>query len=197
MADAKGVIMKPLVRLSLVAFMLPLFIPNQVAAQPKPVPLLQAVPLRRSASLNLTVLVGAGVILLWTLLAWLLSPLLKGAKSIGADGDRKARRLKLFIRGAAAFQVVYLVGWFLMLRPLLNSEIEFYTAGADGWIRALQVGGLLVIAAAALGLWSAWRLSALGVSRFSKVTAWLVAASLVGVVWIAFMGGFLGFSVNY
>jgi hypothetical protein len=131
------------------------------------------------------------------MVAWLMSPLLKGAPSIGADGDRKARRLKLFLRGAAAFQILYLVGWFLMLRPLLNSEIEFYSAAADGWIRTLQVAGLLVIVAAAFGIWSAWRLSGLGVTRFSKLTAWLVAASLVGVVWIAFMGGFLGFSVNY
>jgi hypothetical protein len=116
---------------------------------------------------------------------------------MGAEGDREARRAWLLIRCVAAFEVIYLIAWFMLLRPLLNSEIEFYSAGADGLIRTLQIGGLLAIVAAGIGIWSAWRLCRVGVSRWSKVAAFLIAAGTVGVVWIAFMGGFLRFSLNY
>jgi len=158
---------------------------------------LQSVPLRRSASLNLTVLVGSCLVLAVTLLLWLLSPLLKPSRTISEEIVPLVRRLRLFLRAAAAFDLIYLVAWFMLLRPLLNTELDLYSSSLDPVVRALQLAGLLAIAAAALGVWSAWRLSRLSIPRTSRVWGCIVAVGLLGVVWIGIMGGLFRFSVNY
>jgi len=161
-----------------------------------PTAVLQSVPLRRSASLNLTVLLGSFLVLAVTLVLWLLSRWLKPAKTISEEMPL-VRRLRLFLRAAVAFDLIYLVAWFMLLRPLLNTELDVYSSNLDSVVRALQFSGLLAIAAAALGVWSAWRLSRLSLPRTSRVWGCIVAAGLLGVVWIGFMGGLFRFSVNY
>ena len=158
---------------------------------------LQSVPLRRSASLNLTVLLGSFLVLAVTLVLWLLSRWLKPSRTLSEKIVPLVRRLRLFLRAAVAFDFVYLVAWFMLLRPLLNTELDVYSSSLDSVVRALQFAGLLAIAAAALGVWSAWRLSRLDVPRTSRVWGCIVAVSLLGVVWIGFMGGLFRFSVNY
>lgn len=162
-----------------------------------PSSVLQAVPMWRSSALNLPVLLGSVFILVLTLLGWLLAPLCRPAPSIGVDADAAFQRARLWIRSAAAFQVLYLGAWVLMLRPLVRLQLEFYAASADNAVRALQVAGLLAIVAAAVAVWNAWRLSRMPVSTWVKGAASLVAASTLGVVWIAAVGGLLGFSLNY
>jgi CubicO group peptidase (beta-lactamase class C family) len=157
----------------------------------------QSVPLRRSAPLNLTVLLGSILILTVTLLLWLLSPLLKHSTTISQELVPLVRRFRFSLRAAAAVELIYLVAWFMLLRPLLNTELDFYSSSLDPVVRALQFAGLLAIAAAALGVWSAWRLSRLNIPRTSRAWGWIVAAGLLGIVWIGFMGGLFRFSVNY
>jgi CubicO group peptidase (beta-lactamase class C family) len=162
-----------------------------------PSSVLQSVPLRRSASLNLTVLIASFLVLAATALLWLLSPLLKPSRIISEEIGPMVRRLRLLLRAAAAFDLIYLVAWFMLLRPLLNTELDFYSSSRDPVVRTLQFAGLLVIAAAALGVWSAWRLSRLNIPRMSRVWSCIVALGLLGIVWIGFTGGLFRFSANY
>ncbi len=162
-----------------------------------PTSVLQAVPFKRSAPLNLTVLLGSCLILTLTLLAWLLSPLLKVRAAVSEQVASKFRRWRLHLRAAAAFDAIYLVAWFLLLRPVLTLDLQVYRGELDPVVRALQVSGLGAVAALVLGMWSAWRLSRLNVPTTSRLWGFLVAASLLGVVWIGYIGGLLRFSVNY
>jgi hypothetical protein len=61
----------------------------------------------------------------------------------------------------------------------------------------LQIAGLIVIALAVAGIWSVWRLFKMGSTWPSRVGNGLIAAALVGLVWIGFIGGLLGFNLNY
>ena len=162
-----------------------------------PTSVLQAVPLKRSSVLNLTVLVLACLVLIGTLLAWLLSPWLRPPKNIPYDLVAQVRRLRLLLRTAAAFDVVYLVGWFMILRPTLNLQLDYYSSSLDPIVGTLEAAGLLAIAAAVLGIWSAWRLSRLDIPRRLPLGGLVTAAALLGVVWIGFIGGLIRFSLNY
>jgi CubicO group peptidase (beta-lactamase class C family) len=162
-----------------------------------PTSVLQSVPLKRSSVLNLAVLILACLILVWTLLAWLLSPWLRAPKNIPDDLVAQVRRLRRFLRAAAAFDVVYLVCWFMILRPTLNLELDFYSSSLDPIVGAIQAAGLLAIAAAVLGIWSAWRLSRLNIPRRLPLGGFVTAAGLLGVVWIGIIGGLIRFSLNY
>ena len=168
-----------------------------VAESGDPTSVLQAVPLKRSSALNLTVLIVACLILVWTLLAWLLSPWLRTLKNIPDDLVPQVKRLRLLLRAAAAFDVVYLVCWVIVLLPTLNLELDFYSSSLDPVVGALEAAGLLAIAAALLGIWSAWRLSRLNIPRRLPFWGFVTAAGLLGVVWIGFIGGLIRFSLNY
>ena len=162
-----------------------------------PTSVLQAVPLKRSSVLNLTVLLVACLILIWTLLSWLLSRWLKPPKNIAEDLLPQVRRLRLMLHAAALFDVLYLICWFIILRPTLNLELDFYSSSLDPVVGTMEAAGLLAIAAAALGVWSAWRLSRLNVPRKLPFWGFVTAAGLLGVVWIGFIGGLIRFSLNY
>ena len=162
-----------------------------------PTSVLQAVPLKRSSVLNLTVLVLACLVLIWTLLACLLSPWLRPPKNIPDDLVAQVRRLRLLLRTAAAFDVVYLASWFMILRPTLNLELDYYSSSLDPIVGTLEAAGLLAIAAAVLGIWSAWRLSRLEIPRRLPLGGFVTAAALLGVVWIGIIGGLIRFSLNY
>jgi CubicO group peptidase (beta-lactamase class C family) len=168
-----------------------------VAESGDPTSVLQAVPLKRSSALNLTVLIVACLILVWTLLAWLLSPWLRTLKNIPDDVVPQVKRLRLLLRAAAAFDVVYLVCWVMVLLPTLNLELDFYSSSLDPIVGTLEAAGLLAIAAALLGIWSAWRLSKLNIPRRLPFWGFVTAAGLLGVVWIGFIGGLIRFSLNY
>ena len=170
---------------------------NTVVSSTDPSSVLQRVPLRRSASLNLTVLLGSTLVLLAALALWLMSHWLKPLKSSPGELAPSVQRLRLGLRVAVVFDLLYLAAWFMLLRPVLNLELNFYSSSHDSLVMTLQFAGLGAIAAAALGVWSAWRLSRLDIARASRVWSCLVAASLLGVVWIGYMGGLLRFSVNY
>jgi CubicO group peptidase (beta-lactamase class C family) len=162
-----------------------------------PTSVLQAVPLKRSSALNLTVLIVTCLVLVWTLLAWLLSPWLRPPKNVPDDLVAQVGRLRLLLRATAAFDVVYLVCWFMILRPTLNLDLDFYSSGLDPVVGTLEAAGLLAMAAAALGIWGAWRLSRLHIPRRLRLGGLVTAAALLGVVWIGVVGGLIRFSLNY
>jgi hypothetical protein len=162
-----------------------------------PTSVLQAVPFARSAGLNLSVLLSASIILVLTVAAWLLTPVWRAFGWRRDAAPPEVRRPWLSLRFAAAFVVLYLVAWLLLLSPLMSVRLEVYQDSLDPVVRTLQVAGLLVIAVAILGVWSAWRLRRASQPIATRAWAFLVAASLLGIVWIAVMGGLLRFSLNY
>ena len=64
-------------------------------------------------------------------------------------------------------------------------------------VRALQIAGLLVIAAAMAGIWSLWRISGLQASRWIWIRNAALAAAFLGIVWIGFAGKLFSFNLNY
>jgi hypothetical protein len=161
-----------------------------------PTSVLQEVPAKRSAPLNLTVLVGSFLVLAGAVLLWPVSYLVRRHYRPAAQ-PVETQRMRSLLRVAAAFDVVWLIAWSAVLTPALSVQLDFYGTGHDTLIRALQIAGLIVIALAVAGIWSAWRLFKREGSWASRVGNGLVAAALVGLVWIGFIGGLLGFNLNY
>jgi hypothetical protein len=85
----------------------------------------------------------------------------------------------------------------MIFRPTLNLDLDFYSSGLDPIVGAMEAAGLLAIAAAALGIWSAWRLSRLNIPRKLPFWGCVTTAGLLGVVWIGIIGGLIRFSLNY
>ena len=161
-----------------------------------PTSVLQAVPVRRSAPLNLTVLVGSFLVLAGAVLLWPVSCLVRRHYRQIAQPVEK-QRLRTLLRVAAAFDVVWVIVWSFVLTPVLSVQLDFYSTAHDPLIRTLQIAGLIVVAVAVVGVWCAWRLSRMGVSWPSRIGNGLIAAALLGLVWIGFVGGLLGFNLNY
>ncbi len=162
-----------------------------------PTSVLQEVPGQRSAALNVTLLVGSLLVLASTVILWPVSYLVRRHYSPLPVQSTEARRSRTLLRIGATFGLVWLVCWSLVLLPVLGLQLEFYSTAHDPLIFALQVAGLIVIAFAAVGLWSLWRLSRLPVSWPSRIGNGLIAAALLGLVWIGFVGGLIGFNLNY
>jgi CubicO group peptidase (beta-lactamase class C family) len=161
-----------------------------------PTSVLQAVPFRRSAALNLTVLLGSFVVLVLALLAWPVRVLVRRHYRVPAE-SAEVRGLRRWIGIAVAIDVLYLIAWMVVLKPVLNVELWVYTSGFDPVIRTMQLAGLLVIAAGALGVWCLWRLSRLQGSPWAWLRHGVLAAALLGIVWIGFLGGLITFNLNY
>jgi hypothetical protein len=85
----------------------------------------------------------------------------------------------------------------MILRPTLNLELDFYGSSLDPIVGTLEAAGVVAIAAAVLGIWSAWRLSRLNIPRKVPFWSFVTAAGLLGVVWIGIIGGLIRFSLNY
>jgi CubicO group peptidase (beta-lactamase class C family) len=161
-----------------------------------PTSVLQGAPLTRSAPLNLSVLLVSLAILALTVLRWPISWLVKRHYPHPADST-EVRRLRLLIRAAVMFNVLYVVGWMVLLTPVLSVKLWVYSDSLDPLVRMLQLAGPILVAAAALGIWCLWRLSRLQKSRISWMGNAALAAALLGIVWIGFAGQLVGFDLNY
>jgi hypothetical protein len=144
-----------------------------------------------------TVLLVSVAILFWSLVLWLVSPLLRRGEPAQSEATAAMRRLRLYARCAALVDVVYLGAWTMLLLPVLSLQLEVYGTRLDPVVLTLECSGLLAIAAAGVGLWSTWRLFREGAPLLSKIWGVAVAAALLGVVWIGAMGGFIGINLNY
>ena len=107
------------------------------------------------------------------------------------------RRLRRWVGAAVVIVVLYVAAWIVLLTPVLSLELWVYSTRLDPVVRGLQIAGLLVIAAAAVGVWSLWRIARLRSSRMVWVRNAALAAALLGIVWIGFVGKLFGFNLNY
>ncbi len=162
-----------------------------------PTSVLERVPFRRAAPLNLTVLLGSFVIVALTVALWPVGYLLRRHYQRPLAYPAAGRRLWLSLRAAAAFDLVWLVCWAIVLLPVVSVQLDFYSTALDPVIRALQIAGLIVVALAAKGAWCLWRLSSFEQSWWYRMGNGLIVAALFGLVWIGFIGGLIGFNLNY
>ena len=161
-----------------------------------PISVLQPVPFVRSAGLNLTVLVGSLVILALAALIWPISAIVR--RRYGRPpASSELRRLRVLVGAAVALEILYVIAWILLLAPVLKVELWVYSWKLDPVVRTLQLAGLLVIVAAAVSVWALWRISRLQSSRLGWIRNAALAAALIGVVWIGFVGQLIGFTLNY
>ncbi|MDN3922130.1 serine hydrolase domain-containing protein [Roseateles violae] len=162
-----------------------------------PVSVLQEASFLRSAPLTLTLLSLSVLVLLGTLLIWPIGALLRRADRASSGASPAVQRLRRWQRIAVAVDAVYLLAWLLLIQPVLNTDLAIYNSANDGLIGALQIAGLAPVAAAVVGVGAAWRMQASDASRLSRIWSLLVAAALLGVVWIGVVGQLMSWNLNY
>jgi CubicO group peptidase (beta-lactamase class C family) len=161
-----------------------------------PTSVLQPVPFLRSAPLNLTILVGSLVITALAIVLWPIFAIIRWRYRRPA-ASKEVRRLRALIGVVVVLVGLYVIAWVLLLAPVLSVELWIYSWRLDPVVRILQLAGLVVIAAAAVGVWALWRISRLQSTRIAWVRNTAIAAALIGIVWFAFMGKLLSFNLNY
>jgi len=159
-----------------------------------PTSVLQQVPLRRSAALNLTVMLFSVVILTLAVLLWPITYWIRRHYQRGPLPNQGPRTI---LRVAALFDLLWLAAWCIVLTPVLSIQLDFYSVALDPVIRTLQIVGVIVIALAVVGGWNMWRLCATEASWTSRAGNGLIAAALIGLVWIGVIGGLISFNLNY
>jgi CubicO group peptidase (beta-lactamase class C family) len=162
-----------------------------------PVSVSQAVPLARNSMLNLLVGLFSFLILLATALLWPVAAWLRRSYPGQVSPTGRAARVKLLTRVAAVGDLVYLGGWYMMLAPVLSNRFYVYNTGLDGWTRLLQVAAIVPLVGAVIGVWNAKLAFAPGRSWGARARSVMVAIALIGIFWIAWMGGLISFDLNY
>jgi CubicO group peptidase (beta-lactamase class C family) len=162
-----------------------------------PISVLQAVPFQRSETLNLPVLLFSAGVIFWTLILWPLAWLIRRGDRAELGIGPEIRRARLWLRGAALADAVYLGAWAMLMLPILSLQVQFYSFRIDGLVLTMELAGIVPLIAAGVGLWTTWRLFGLRTPRLSLLWSTLVAAALVGIVWISVMGGLQGVNLNY
>jgi CubicO group peptidase (beta-lactamase class C family) len=159
-----------------------------------PSSILQPVPAWKSSVWNLSLLGGSIALLLIVVVMWPVSALLRWKYQRPSTLAGRELLVTRVLRVAALLDVVYLLAWIVPISPILSNHIEAYSASLDLYIRLLQIGGLLVIAAAVAGIWAACQKS-----QKWTVSVWHVlnAGALVGIVWTAVITKLISFNLNY
>jgi CubicO group peptidase (beta-lactamase class C family) len=159
-----------------------------------PSSILQPVPAWKSSVWNLSLLCGSIALLLIVVVLWPVSALLRWKYRQPSTLAGKELLVTRVLRVAALIDVVYLLAWIVPVSPILSNHIEAYSDSLDLYLRLLQIGGLLVIAAAVAGIWAACQKSQKWTAAVWHV---LSAGALVGIVWIAVITKLFSFNLNY
>jgi CubicO group peptidase (beta-lactamase class C family) len=162
-----------------------------------PISVLQEASFARSAPLNLSLLMFSALVLLATLLAWPLGAMLRRAERAVGGASPAHRRLRTIQRVAVAVAALYLAGWFMLIQPVLSSEVGVYSYAIDWIVILLQGSGLLAVAAAVAGVWASWRMLRGDVPALARIWSVVVALALLGVVWLGIVGQLMSWNLNY
>ena len=162
-----------------------------------PVSVLQAASFLRSAPLNLTVLTLSVLVLLGALVLWPLGALLRRADRAVSGATPALRRVRLVQRVAVVVALAWLFVWFLMIQPVLSTDLGLYSAANDWLVGLVEASGLLAVAAAVAGVWAAWKMFRLDATRLARSWSVLVALALLGLLWVGAVGQLLTWNLNY
>ncbi|HEX7688003.1 MAG TPA: serine hydrolase domain-containing protein [Burkholderiaceae bacterium] len=158
---------------------------------------LQASPFASSAPLTLGVLAFSLLTMVLSVVYWVMAALARRAGGAPVAGNPRLATPRRLQRAAIVVDALYLAAWSAFIAPVLDTDIGAYNSGNDWIVRLLQASGLLAVAAAVAGAWAAWKLLRSDASRLTRAWAVVVAFALLGVVWVAAMGGLLRWDVNY
>ena len=161
-----------------------------------PVSVMQAASLSRNAGLNIWIAGLALLVILMTVVLWPVAAWLRRTRG-GVDVPRRLALTRRLTRLAALGDLLYLGGWAAILSPIVSNNLGVYNDGLDIWITVLQWAAIIPIAGAIIGIWNAVLTMRLGTGWGMKLRSVLVAAALIGVVWIAWMGSLISFGLNY
>lgn len=162
-----------------------------------PVSVLQQSSFLHSAPLTLTVLTLSLLVILATLVLWPLGAVLRRADRASSGASPELRRLRKVQRLSAGVSLAWLVAWFILIQPILNTDFGMYNASNDWLVGAVELSGVLAVGAAAAGVWAAWRMLRSDASRLARIWGVLVALALLGFVWIGIVGQLLSWNLNY
>lgn len=162
-----------------------------------PVSVLQESSFAVSAPLNMSVLLLSFLVLLCTLAAWPLGALLRRADGAASPATPALRRLRAIQRGAVVIAMVYVSAWFMLIKPVLHTDVAVYHSGIDWLVGLLELSGLLLIAAALAAAWVAWRMRRAQATGLTRSWAVLVALAMLGVVWLGLVGHLITWNLNY
>lgn len=162
-----------------------------------PVAVLQEASFLNSAPLNVSILLLSFLVLTLALVAWPVGALLRRADRATSGASPELRRLRRFQRGAVLVSLVYIAAWFILIKPVLSTDVAVYHSGIDWLVGLLEASGLLAIGAAVVGVWVAWRMRRTDASRLTRIWAVLVALGLLGVVWLGLVGHLITWNLNY
>ena len=162
-----------------------------------PVSVLQRVDLAENAGLNTFILFGSITVLVLALVAWPLSwwcRRLYGQRLDLTGRDLVAYRLT---RWLMVGDMVYLIGWYMALVPILQMQLDGFGPALDPLLFALMAAAVVPLAGAGVGLWNAWLTIRSDRHVMAKVGSIVFAAALCGVAWVAFIGGLMSFTLEY
>jgi CubicO group peptidase (beta-lactamase class C family) len=166
-----------------------------------PISVLQEASFARSAPLNLTVLVLSTLVLVLTLAAWPFAVLVRRAERAASGISPAHKRLRRIQRIAVAVAVLYLGAWFMLIKPVLSTDVAVYSYAIDWVVGLLEASGLLVLAAAGAGVWVAWRMFRIdaptGTPAVARAWSVAVALALLGVIWLGVVGQLITWNLNY
>jgi CubicO group peptidase (beta-lactamase class C family) len=162
-----------------------------------PISIMQAAPASRSATLFQLVAGLSLLVLLCTAIVWPIAAWVRYSRKIQPTATGRAALVRRLTRVAVVADLVYLVGWYALLAPILRTDVGFYNESLDGFIRLLQVAAIVPLLAAGLGIANAWLAFATKHDWAVRTRSIIVALALVGFLWIAWMAGFIGWSLNY
>ncbi len=168
-----------------------------IADSANPTAVIEAVPLARNALLNQIVAGLSILMLLATLFVWPVRAWLRRSYKLPRTVTGRAALVQMLARAAAAADIVYLLGWYSTLAPILQNKLDVFNSGLDGWVRTMQLAAILPLAGAAIGLWNVWLTFRADRSWGAKLRAVLLAGALVGILWFAWMGSLISFNLNY
>lgn len=162
-----------------------------------PTDVLHAAPLTANASLNLFIVLGSLMVLLLTLIGWPLGWCYRRYYHQALRLTGKSRLAWRLSRLAVLGAFIYLGGWYMVIQPLFETRVEAFGPDLDGLLRTLQFGAILPIAGALIGLWNAWLSLRSDSPWAAKLGNLLLAAALLGIVWIAWTGSLMTFNLEY
>jgi hypothetical protein len=162
-----------------------------------PTSVLQAVPAVQSAGLNSLILIISSGTLLLVLVAWPIGWRYRRLHNRPLDLPTDQSLARLLVRVAAIGSLTYLAGWYLAFQPLLQNRLDAYGPSLDALLRTLQIGAIVPIAGVAVGSWNAWLVLRSDRHWSIKLGNLLLAAALVGILWIALIGKLVSFNLEY
>lgn len=145
----------------------------------------------------LTMLFGSLAALLFTVLAWPVSAMVRrhyGARYPLAGQDARAHR---WVR-IASLAVLVSVGAMIGMVFAMMSDLSMMSPASDAYVIALRLLCTIVLPLGALiALWNAWVVLRSPRSWWAKLWSLVLAAACLSLLWIGFATHLIGFSANY